>query len=197
MQEWSQPLDRAGDRGYGLHMKTIPGAVLAALFLSSCADTRHRMVVSVAEQRLVLLDDGKPMAQFPVSTSKFGLGSSGRTNFTPLGRHQVAKKIGGGQPLGMKFKSRRPTGEIVPVNAPGRDPIVTRILWLKGLEAQNRNTYSRYIYIHGTPEESKLGTPASFGCVRMRSADVAWLFDRIGNGAKVDIVQGPATSAIP
>lgn len=162
----------------------------SGLLLVSCADTRHRMIVSVAEQRMVLLDKGKPVATFPVSTSKFGLGSSGRSNFTPLGRHEIAKKIGGGQPLGMKFKSRKPTGEIVPVNAPGRDPIVTRILWLKGLEPQNRNTYSRYIYIHGTPEEYKIGTPASYGCVRMRSADVARLYDRVGPGAKVDIVRG-------
>jgi lipoprotein-anchoring transpeptidase ErfK/SrfK len=167
----------------------------SGLIFVSCADTRHRMIVSVAEQRMLLLDQGKPAATFAVSTSKFGLGSSGRSNFTPLGRHEIAKKIGGGQPLGMKFKSRKPTGEIVPVNAPGRDPIVTRILWLKGLEPQNRNTYSRYIYIHGTPEEFRLGTPASYGCVRMRSVDVAWLYDKVGTGAKVDIVAGPLASA--
>ena len=166
-----------------------------ALLLVSCADTRHRMIVSVAEQRMVVLAEGKPIAQFPVSTSKFGLGSSGRSNFTPLGRHAIAKKIGGGQPSGMKFKSRKPTGEIVPVNAPGRDPIVTRILWLKGLEGQNQNTRSRYIYIHGTPEEHRIGTPASYGCVRMRSADVIWLYDTVGKGAKVDILPGPIASA--
>ena len=75
---------------------------------------------------------------------------------TPLGKMEIAKKIGGGAPLGMKFKNRRPTGEIVPIDAPGRDPIVTRILWLKGLEAQNRRAYSRTIYIHGTAEEKPL-----------------------------------------
>ena len=100
-----------------------------------------------------------------------------------------------GQPSGMKFKSRKATGEIVPVNAPGRDPIVTRILWLKGLEAQNQNTYSRYIYIHGTPEEHRIGTPASYGCVRMRSPDIVWLYDTVGKGAKVEIVPGPLSSA--
>ena len=178
-------------------MKVIFAAALASLFLGSCADTSHRLIVSVAEQRLVLLDRNKPVAQFPVSTSKFGIGSSGHSNFTPLGRHGIAKKIGGGQPLGMKFKSRVPTGEIVPVNAPGRDPIVTRILWLKGMEAQNQNTFERFIYIHGTPEESKLGRPASYGCVRMRSVDVAWLYDQVGKGARVDIVKGSAASAIP
>lgn len=157
------------------------------------------MIVSVAEQRMVVLDEGKVIGQFPVSTSKFGIGVAPRgvKFYTPLGRHAVAKKIGGGQPLGMKFKSRKVTGEIVPVNAPGRDPIVTRILWLKGLEAHNKDTFRRYIYIHGTPEEAKLGTPASFGCVRMRSADVAWLYEVVGKGAKVDIVPGPVSSAAP
>lgn len=149
------------------------------------------MVVSVAEQRMLVLQDGQRLAEFPVSTSAFGLGSDRGTKFTPLGHHAVAKKIGGGQPLGMKFKSRRPTGEIVPVNSPGRDPIVTRILWLKGMEDGNRSTQSRYIYIHGTPAENRLGTPASFGCVRMRSVDVAWLYDVVGKGARVDIIPGP------
>lgn len=170
-------------------------SVLPAVIFSSCADTRHRIIVSVAEQRMVVLDDGKPVAQFPVSTSRFGLGSSPKTNNTPLGRHKIAKKIGGDQPAGMKFKSRIPTGEIVAVDAPGRDPVVTRILWLKGLEKQNRSTYSRYIYIHGTPEERKIGHPASFGCIRMKSQDVIWLYDEVGRGAKVDIIPGPVSSA--
>ena len=77
------------------------------------------------------------------------------------------------------------------INAPGRDPIVTRILWLKGLEAQNKNTYDRTIYIHGTPEESKIGSPASYGCVRMRSQDVVRLFDTVGEGARVQISTDP------
>lgn len=173
----------------------LPAA--ATVFLSACADTRHRMIVSVAEQRMVVLRDEAPIAQFPVSTSKFGLGDGPKTNHTPLGRMKIAKKIGEGYPVGMKFKSRKPTGEIVPINAPGRDPIVTRILWLRGLEPRNRNAHSRYIYIHGTPEERNIGRPASFGCVRMKSADVVWLFDTVGKGARVDIVPGPAASALP
>jgi lipoprotein-anchoring transpeptidase ErfK/SrfK len=88
----------------------------------------------------------------------------------------------------MKFKSRRPTGEIVPVNSPGRDPIVSRILWLKGLERENRTSFARTIYIHGTPEEHKLGSRASYGCVRMSSRDVIELYDIVGVGARVDIV---------
>ena len=99
----------------------------------------------------------------------------------------------------MKFKSRVPTGEIVPVNAPGRDPIVTRILWLSGEEPHNRQAEGRYIYIHGTPEEAKLGRPASYGCVRMASRDIAWLYDTIGNKVRVDILPGPLPppSALP
>ena len=104
---------------------------------------------------------------------------------------EIAEKIGGGQPLGMKFKDRKPTGEIVPANAPGRDPIVTRILWLKGLEPQNALAHDRDIYIHGTAEEWRIGTPASYGCIRMRSRDVATLFDTIGIGAQVEITPGP------
>ncbi len=77
------------------------------------------------------------------------------------------------------------------VNAPGRDPIVSRILWLKGMEPQNARAHGRYIYIHGTPEERTLGTPASYGCVRMASRDVIWLHDVVGKGARVDILPGP------
>jgi hypothetical protein len=87
----------------------------------------------------------------------------------------------------MKFKSRVATGEIVPVDAPGRDPVVTRILWLRGLDANNAHAYDRYIYIHGTPEERNVGHPASYGCVRMRSTDVASLYDEVGQGARVFI----------
>jgi lipoprotein-anchoring transpeptidase ErfK/SrfK len=93
----------------------------------------------------------------------------------------------------MKFKSREPTGEVVPVNAPGRDPIVTRILWLRGLEYRNRNAFDRMIYIHGTPEEAKIGEPSSYGCIRMRSKDVVALYKLIGVGARVDILNRPLT----
>lgn len=164
--------------------------LLPALF-SSCQDTTHRLVISAADQRMAVYEEDKPLAFFKISTSKFGLSSSPGTNGTPLGNHKIAEKIGGGQPLGMKFKSRVATGEIVPINAPGRDPIVTRILWLSGLDSWNKNTYSRYIYIHGTPEEYKLGTAASYGCIRMSSRDVSWLYDEVGVGAKVEIVREP------
>jgi lipoprotein-anchoring transpeptidase ErfK/SrfK len=140
---------------------------------------------------MVVYTKGHETARYPVSTSKFVLGDRPGSKGTPLGHLEIAKKIGDNQPIGMKFHSRRPTGEIVPINAPGRDPIVTRILWLKGLEPQNRNTYGRMIYIHGTAEEWKIGTPASYGCVRMRSNDVVHLFDTVGVGARVDITTSP------
>jgi len=99
----------------------------------------------------------------------------------------VVSKIGTDAPSGAVFHNRHWTGEIVRPNAPGRDPIVSRILWLKGTEAQNRDAYQRTIYIHGTPEESKIGTPASYGCIRMKSNDVIALYNQIGVGADVEI----------
>lgn len=169
----------------------LAGTLLAV----GCADQRHQIVISVPEQRMVLLDDGVPVAVYPVSTSRFGLGDSPGSNGTPLGTLEIAEKIGGGAPLGMKFKSRVPTGEIVPVNAPGRDPVVTRILWLRGLDAGNAHAYDRYIYIHGTPEERNVGQPASYGCVRMRSRDVAALYEEVGKGARVFIRDEPLVQA--
>ena len=163
--------------------------MLLVLALSSCAtrDKSHVMVVSVKDQKMALYKKGQRVATYPISTSKFGVGSRHGSNRTPLGKLEVARKIGGGAPLGMVFKSRRPTGEILRPNSPGRDPIVTRILWLRGLEPHNRNTFGRFIYIHGTPEERKIGSPASYGCIRMRSRDVADLYRQVGLGAKVEV----------
>jgi lipoprotein-anchoring transpeptidase ErfK/SrfK len=127
---------------------------------------------------------------YRVSTSKFGIGAESGSYRTPLGRMEVARKIGDGQPTGMVFKSRRPTGEVLRPDAPGRDPIVSRILWLKGLETGNRNTYRRLIYIHGTPEERNLGRSSSYGCIRMGMRDVVDLYDRIGPGAEVRVMRG-------
>jgi len=164
-----------------------------ALIFAGCAqkDRVHTVRVSIADQKMAVFKHGTQIAAYDVSTSKFGVGDRPRSCCTPLGRLEVAKKVGAGAPIGMKFKSRKPTGEIVQINAPGRDPIVTRILWLKGLESQNRLAYQRTIYIHGTPEEAKIGRPASYGCIRMRSSDVIELFNTVGVGAEVDIVPGP------
>jgi lipoprotein-anchoring transpeptidase ErfK/SrfK len=174
-------------------------AVLFALLVGSCAapDTRHQIVVSTRDQKLALLDRGNLMAVYPVSTSKFGLGDWRGSRFTPLGNLQIAEKIGDNAPPGTVFKSRRRTGELVQANSPGRDPIVTRILWLRGLEAQNANAFRRDIYIHGTPEEWKIGSPASYGCVRMRSSDIIQLYNIVGVGAAVTIVNVPLVSAVP
>ncbi len=139
---------------------------------------------------MALYDDDEFIRSYPVSTSKFGLGDSHRSHRTPLGTMKVAKKIGGGAPAGAVFKSRKRTGEILPPNTPGRDPIVTRILWLKGTERQNRNARKRYIYIHGTPEERTIGRPASYGCIRMRSRDIIDLYSRVPRGTKVTVVPG-------
>ena len=127
----------------------------SGLLLSSCAkiDMGNKVLVSVRDQRMMILKEGLPVKSYPVSTSKFGLGDRPGSMYTPLGTMRIARKIGEGAPSGAVFKSRRRTGEILRPNSPGRDPIVSRIIWLKGMEHKNRNAYRRYIYIHGTPEE--------------------------------------------
>jgi len=173
--------------------------LLVALSLASCAapDTQHHIVISTRDQKLAVLDRGNLLATYPVSTSKFGLGDRPGSRFTPLGQLQIAEKIGDNAPPGAVFKDRRRTGEIVLANSPGRDPIVTRILWLRGRESQNANAFARDIYIHGTPEERLIGTPASYGCIRMRSTDVVQLYNIVGVGAAVTIVDAPLVSAVP
>jgi hypothetical protein len=170
-----------------------------ALFLSSCAthkDVQHRVVISVKDQKLAVLNRETLIAIYPISTSKYGVGDWLRSYRTPLGELEVAQKIGDGMPPGTVFKDRRRTGEIVGVNAPGRDPIVTRIIWLRGLELQNANAFRRDIYIHGTPEERNIGLPVSYGCVRMRSEDVIKLYDVVGTGAHVTIVDQPLGAVV-
>ena len=174
-------------------------AIAWALALASCSaprDLQHHLIVSVRDQRLALLDNKVLVATYPVSTSKFGLGDWPGSRYTPLGELEVAQKIGDGAAPGAVFKDRRPTGEIVPVDAPGRDPIVTRILWLRGLETQNTNAFARDIYIHGTPEERNIGLRASYGCIRMRSQDVIELYNIVGRGARVTIVDAPLAEIV-
>ncbi len=179
-------------------LRSISGLAVA-LFAVSCTtpDTRHQVVISVPEQRMALLEDGAVLATYPVSTSKFAIGDGPGSRGTPLGELEIAEKIGGSAPLGAVFKDRRRTGEVLLPDAPGRDPIVTRILWLRGREAQNANAHGRYIYIHGTPEERNIGRPASYGCIRMRSTDVIQLYEVVGEGARVSIVNAPLTAAVP
>jgi lipoprotein-anchoring transpeptidase ErfK/SrfK len=152
--------------------------------------------VSLAEQRLDLLEDGAVRRSFAVSTSKHGAGELRGSYRTPRGRHVVRAKIGAGQPLGAVFRGRRPTGEIyspeLAAAQPARDWILTRILWLSGTEVgKNRlgdvDTMRRYIYIHGTPDSDALGVPGSIGCIRMGNADIVELFDLVPVGTLVHI----------
>lgn len=142
-----------------------------------------KILIDVAAQRLTFRDK-----RYVVSTSKFGVGEKNGSFCTPRGSHLVRAKIGAGQPLGAVFVRRRPTGEVwtpeMHARYPGRDWILTRILWLSGCEpGRNRlgevDTMRRYIYIHGSPDIAEMGKPGSIGCVRMRNADLLELFDRV------------------
>ena len=153
--------------------------------------------ISIAEQRLLLRDDaGTVIAHYPVSTALKGAGEQKNSYRTPRGRHVVRAKIGAGAPIGSVFKGRRATGETwtpaLGEQYPGRDFILTRILWLSGCEpGHNRlgnvDSMQRYIYIHGTPDSEPMGAPHSHGCVRMRNADVVALFDAVPVGTLVVI----------
>jgi lipoprotein-anchoring transpeptidase ErfK/SrfK len=146
------------------------------------------VIVSVQDQKLMLLQNGYQVATYPISTSKFGLGDNRGALATPIGAMAVAQKIGDHAPPGAVFHNRRFTGEILQPNAPGRDPIVSRIIWLRGLEPSTANAFSRCIYIHGTAEERTVGKPASYGCIRMKSRDVIDLYSQLPIGSVVRVV---------
>jgi lipoprotein-anchoring transpeptidase ErfK/SrfK len=174
-----------------------PIFLLTAVILNPArATAAPSIVVSVPDQKLALIENGVVIARFPVSTSKFGLGDNPGSYATPLGSLEIASKIGGNAPLGAVFKSRVMTGEILPPNSRGRDPIVTRILWLRGLEARNARAFNRGIYIHGTGEERLIGRPASYGCIRMRSRDVARLFGVVSVGTRIAVMNAGLGRAI-
>ena len=155
--------------------------------------------IYIATQQLELLDDaGQMLHRYAVSTAKNGVGEMSGSYCTPRGKHVIRAKIGAGQPANMVFVSRRPTGEIytpeLGAQFPGRDWILTRILWLSGCEVGfNRlgksDTMRRYIYIHGTPDSVQLGIPGSGGCIRMRNADLIELFDSVPAGTGVEIIE--------
>jgi lipoprotein-anchoring transpeptidase ErfK/SrfK len=159
-----------------------------------------RIRISIAAQALTLLDDaGKVARTYPVSTARNGPGERPGSHCTPRGRHVVRAKIGAGMPPDTVFVGRRPTGEVwtpaLAAEHPGRDWILTRILWLSGCQVGfNRlgdvDTMRRYIYIHGCPDTVPMGVPGSLGCVRMRNADLVELFDRVPAGTPVEIVEG-------
>jgi lipoprotein-anchoring transpeptidase ErfK/SrfK len=152
--------------------------------------------ITLAEQRLDLLRRGAAFKTYAISTSKHGAGERSGSHQTPRGAHLIRAKIGAGAPVGAVFRGRRPTGEIYSEDLarahPGRDWILTRILWLSGLEVgRNRlgdvDTMRRYIYIHGTPDSVTLGSPSSIGCVRMANAAIVELFDLVPAGTLVEI----------
>lgn len=155
-----------------------------------------QLEVDLQRQRMRLIESGHTLREFIVSTAANGPGEINGSGCTPRGAHIVRAKIGGDQPLGAVFRARRPTGEIwtpeLHAQQPGRDWILTRILWLSGTEpGRNRlgqvDTFRRYIYIHGTPHATQLGLPGSKGCVRMDNADIIELYDRVPVGTVVYI----------
>jgi lipoprotein-anchoring transpeptidase ErfK/SrfK len=148
--------------------------------------TSRNIHISIRDQTLTLKDRDTPIRRYPVSTSRFGIGTELGSMKTPTGRFQVAERIGGDKPSGTVFRSRLALEPTDPIPAT-EDLVMSRILWLDGLDAQNSNTRERYIYIHGTKHEDKIGTPASCGCVRMRNADVIELFDLVDEGTPVVI----------
>lgn len=184
---------------------TVPDRVMRsasgmAKHLAGSGETGEQsLVVDVPGQQLYLFESGELVGHFPVSTAERGTGNQEGSLQTPLGLHRVDEKIGADAPRGMIFRGRRPTGELAeiltgPDERAARDDVTTRILWLEGLEpgvnqGGQVDSKQRYIYIHGTPEEGRIGQPASHGCVRMTNADVITLFDRVREGALVDIIK--------
>src|SRR5437899_9607607 len=142
--------------------------------------------VSIRDQQRTLKENEHPIRTYPVSTSRFGIGTEEGSFKTPIGRFCVAKKIGSDMPNGTVVVGRVPlqAGEGLPST---EDLVMSRILWLDGLDEQNANTRDRFVYIHGTQHEGKIGTAASHGCVRMRNADVIELFEMVNEGTPVVI----------
>ncbi len=182
------------------NMRTLTGLGMAVCaLLVSCrsghygkdipprAVVRDGVAITLCDQKLTVFRGGRKVKDYPISSSKFGIGETHGSRRTPLGIHAVSDKRGEGQPKGMVFKGCSPTGEVVEVDAAGRDPIVTRIIQLAGLETFNKNSHRRRIYIHGTPEERNIGRPASYGCIRMKSDDIVDLYRRVHRGMPVAI----------
>ena len=144
------------------------------------------LLIRIPSQTLELREGDTVLRTFLISTAANGLGSEPGSLRTPTGRFRIAEKIGHGASLGMVFRHRLPTGEIGHEAIP-EDLVQTRILWLDGLDPENANTHDRYIYIHGTNHQSRLGTPCSHGCIRMGNADVAELFEAVPEDTEVHI----------
>ena len=152
--------------------------------------------IDLGRQRLLLWSEGQTLREFSVSTGVNGIGEINGSGCTPRGRHVVRAKVGAGQPVGTRFVRRRPTADIwtpeLHAQFPGRDWILTRILWLSGIEpGRNRlgcvDTFRRYIYLHGTPPVTRLGAPGSKGCVRVANDDIVDLYERVPVGTEVEL----------
>jgi len=163
------------------------------------------IAINIAEQTLTLQSDRKVLKRYRVSTAKNGPGEQLGSECTPRGQHRIAEKIGAGCAVNTVFVERSPTGEIytpaLRQQFPERDWIITRILWLDGCETGvnqggDVDTYMRYIYIHGAPDDVPMGRPGSRGCIRMRNADLLELFDVSEVGMSVSITDQPAVFII-
>jgi lipoprotein-anchoring transpeptidase ErfK/SrfK len=146
----------------------------------------NKIDISIRDQRLTVMRGDETLRSYPISTSRFGIGTEEGSFKTPAGRFRVAKKIGRDMPRGTVFRSRVPVGPDDPL-PPTEDLVMSRILWLDGLEEHNANTRERFIYIHGTKHEDRIGTPDSHGCIRMRNADVIELFDLVDEDTPIVI----------
>ncbi|UCE18025.1 MAG: L,D-transpeptidase [Gemmatimonadota bacterium] len=156
----------------------------------------YALIVSIPEQKLRLVKGDETVRLYNISTSKNGAGNRAGSHKTPLGTHSIAEKIGRGAKFGSIFNARRNTGRTARIYTDNsetrKDLKTTRILWLKGMEpginkGTGVDTFRRLIYIHGTPEEGLIGTPASHGCIRMKNGDVIELFDFVQEGTLVEI----------
>jgi lipoprotein-anchoring transpeptidase ErfK/SrfK len=148
--------------------------------------TLRSIHVSIRDQTLALMEGETPIRAYPISTSRFGIGTEEGSFKTPTGNFRVAEKFGHGMPSGTIFRGRVPLNPGDPP-PPTEDLVMSRILWLDGLDDHNANTHDRFIYIHGTKHEHKIGMPDSHGCVRMRNADMIELFDLVEEGTRVNI----------
>lgn len=161
--------------------------------------TLVRLVISIPDQQLALLSPDSLPQVFPISSSRFGIGSEPGSFRTPIGSFRICEKFGDHAPPYLIFRSRLPTGEIASpsLSHTSDDLILSRILWLDGLDLENRNTKDRFIYLHGTNQESLIGSPASHGCIRMRNLDIIQLYDSTPTSSSVLISLSPLSSLLP
>jgi len=177
----------------GNHVKS-----LVKQFQKTSVKSNSVLIVDISDQVMHYYKNNKLVKTYKVSTSKYGIGNKAGTNQTPLGVHYVKQRFGNNAKIGTIFKGRRNTGQLAEIITDDRDAkkdyVTTRILWLRGLEKNiNRgsgiDSYQRYIYIHGTPEEGKIGRPASHGCIRMYNKDVIELYSQVSTGTLVNIIR--------